>query len=96
MTGSERATVALSFLGGLVGVPSLALLAFLLTFRAGAEEFSITFIGPLAFAVAVASLVIGTFRTRDAAVRAGLMGIGIGLLVMLVAGVLLVTSAEFE
>lgn len=96
MTGSERATVALSFLFGLVGVPSLALLAFLLTLRAGDEDFSITFIGPLVFAVAVASLVVGTFRSRDPAVRAGLLGSGIGLLVALAVGALLIASVEYD
>lgn len=96
MTGSERATVAFSFLFGLVVVPSLALLAILLTFRAGAEDFAITFVGPLVFAVGVASLVVGAFRARDAVVRAGLLGSGGGLLVMMAVVVALTASAGYE
>lgn len=87
--------MALSFLFGLVGVPSLGLVAFMLTFRAGAEEFSITFVGPLLFALAVASLIIGSFRARETVVRAGLLGNGLGLLVALAVGILLIAVVEY-
>jgi hypothetical protein len=96
MEANDRSLAAVSFLLGLLGAPMLAVGIFVAVAARADGDISLCFPAGLVFAASVASLLVGTFGTRDVVTRAGLLGSGLGLLLLLVGGFLLLASIEWD
>jgi hypothetical protein len=96
MEANDSRLAAASFLLGLLGAPMLAVGIFVVVAARADGDISFCFAAGLVFAAAVASLLVGTFGGRDLITRAGLVGSGLGLLILLAGGFLLPTSIEWD